>query len=268
MLYKAVVIDDEKFVAEELKYFLEMTGLFKVLKIFGSALDAATYLQKTPQEVHFVFCDVVMEDMLGVNAVKILRKFSDFVVLVTAHLKEYAGTGETHLADAALEKPLEEEKLIELVDKLTNPRDPTGRLKVPSYIWAKKIPLPTKKKDTTDSANNKEVEKDDENDDVRIEIADIVYLKRNGNYVDIWGMDSDRKIVSLARCKTSIEALYKKWEYSNLFLYVNHGELVHVAHIIRHDPEHVTIPGGWGLWISAKGKPYYHRYLKQTGLAK
>ncbi|GGH16629.1 response regulator [Sphingobacterium alkalisoli] len=251
MRYLAIVVDDEPYAASNLAHKLDLTGKVQVVEKFDAALDAIDYLDATEQRIHFVFCDIVMEGMRGTDAVRLFRERADCVILYTGK-PEYSLDGESHLADAKLPKSVTQAELNETIENLINPRNPKAPVRIPTYINIKAMPTTKEDIDHTDR-------------DIRIAIADLVYVQRKGNYVHVYTLNQQGQIVLTGRLKTSIAALYREYESTNLFLYVNASQLVHVKFIMDHLKDGVTVPG-WAFSISAKGMPYYRRYLKRKGL--
>ncbi|PIW32002.1 MAG: response regulator [Nitrosopumilales archaeon CG15_BIG_FIL_POST_REV_8_21_14_020_37_12] len=112
----AIVIDDQREIVELLAEILQLQG-FKVLGMGYNGHDAIKLFEQ--YEPEFVFSDVHMPDLNGIEAVRKIRKRSTKVkiVLVTADMsQELENTVQEEYVNAVIFKPFSIEKLNQVLD--------------------------------------------------------------------------------------------------------------------------------------------------------
>jgi two-component system LytT family response regulator len=104
MALKCVVIDDEQYAADALaKYVEEMPNLM-LFKTFTNPLVALAGINETDQ-IDFIFLDIEMPSLSGLELAKDLRNKCKFLVFTTSHSK-YALTAFEVQANQYLLKPI------------------------------------------------------------------------------------------------------------------------------------------------------------------
>lgn len=112
----AIVIDDQREIVELLAEILQLQG-FKVLGMGHNGYDAIELFEQ--HEPEFVFSDVHMPDLNGIEAVRKIRKKSTKVkiILVTADMsQELENTVREEYVNAVIFKPFSIEKLNQVLD--------------------------------------------------------------------------------------------------------------------------------------------------------
>ncbi|MCT4619759.1 MAG: LytTR family DNA-binding domain-containing protein [Marinisporobacter sp.] len=124
-MLKVMIVDDEKYIRDELKYFLEKYEDVEIVGETGDGEEVMELIKKLSPNI--VFLDIQLQHMNGlILARKILdQKKPPFVVLATAY-NEYAIQGfEINVCDYIL-KPFSEERIkssIERIKKQINSDD-------------------------------------------------------------------------------------------------------------------------------------------------
>lgn len=112
-----MIVDDEKYIRDELKYFLEKDKEISIIAETGDGDEVMDLVEKFHPDI--VFLDIQIQDVNGLLlARKILdRKNPPYIILATAY-NEYAIQGfEINVADYIL-KPFSEERLKIAIDRI------------------------------------------------------------------------------------------------------------------------------------------------------
>jgi CheY-like chemotaxis protein len=114
------VIDDEELVHETLSAFLETSGF----EVFEADDGRSGMRQFEKQPTDLVLCDIIMEDMDGIETIQALKARAPEVKVI-AITGGSQMTGMDYLefarqlgADAVLKKPFKRDKLIETINGL------------------------------------------------------------------------------------------------------------------------------------------------------
>lgn len=120
-IWKALVVDDETLLCDELKCLLEASGEISVAGIAHSGKEALTLLDKL--DVDIVFLDIQMPGMSGMEVSKLLaeRQDSPWIVFVTAFSNYAVDAFKVDAVDYLL-KPFDEEDVGRLLKKLREKR--------------------------------------------------------------------------------------------------------------------------------------------------
>ncbi|HET6625026.1 MAG TPA: LytTR family DNA-binding domain-containing protein [Nocardioidaceae bacterium] len=120
-LLRALVIDDERPVLDELEFLLARDTRVGDVLTCDSATDALRLLQD--REVDVVFLDIAMPGLNGLDLAKVLARFRrpPSVVFVTAHEEHAVDAFDLNAVDYVL-KPVRDERLTEAVRRVFEAR--------------------------------------------------------------------------------------------------------------------------------------------------
>ena len=116
MKLTVIIVEDNFYALEELKYLLEKYFNIEIKATFESALDAIEYLVKNGS-VDIVFCDIRMPKVNGLEGGQTLVNLCKALAFTTGH-PQYAEEALAMGAEAYLVKPVKKEELKELIDKV------------------------------------------------------------------------------------------------------------------------------------------------------
>lgn len=213
-LFTAIIIDDNELEALAIKLTLSETELFRPVKVFNTVSKAKIWLQKQELPVNFIFCDIEMDDINGIEARNLLKSYTDFFVFCTNH-EEYSLQAFGIHADGYLMKSVEEEKILELVDVFRE-RQKKATLTPIDYFMLDGV-----FKDA-EAAGRKLF---------KVKIEDISHLKKNGNYVYVYGDvigSSARKFQKLGVFDGDIKTFMKKYWCLHNLVQINGGEVLNM----------------------------------------
>lgn len=122
LVLNCIIIDDSKFIRQTISEMIENAGDYKVTSTFANGpvfLNALSDL--SPPDV--IFCDIILPEMTGLDLLNIIREGFPSTKIVML-----SGVTQTEAISAALrlgaidflQKPVEKERLIELLIKLSN----------------------------------------------------------------------------------------------------------------------------------------------------
>jgi len=163
-----VVVDDEPLAREVILRFIQRVPLLNFLGECSNAIQAMTMLQQN--EVHLLFVDIQMPEILGTEFIKILRNPPK--VIITTAYPQYALEGyELDVTDYLL-KPIKFDRFLKAINKVFN------QAGISPQADAAVNEKPETKKDAylyfrTDRKT------------VKVMINDIIYIEGMKNYIKI-----------------------------------------------------------------------------------
>lgn len=213
-VYTAVIIDDNQWDAKDLELTLVDVGVFEEIKVFSNVKEAKKWLQGKNLPVDFIFCDIEMEGISGIEARQSLKSYTLFFVFFTGHEKYSLQAHRIH-ADGYLMKPAEEEEILSLVDKFRERQKKTVVNEIDYFM------LDSLQKNG--EVAGRELHK--------VKIADISHFKKDGNYVYAYGDVRDvekRDFQKLGVFDGDIKSFMKKYWCVNNLLQINGGEVLNM----------------------------------------
>lgn len=119
MRYKAVVVDDEQPICDEIEYLLKQSLDVDVCATFSNSLSAFAFIVENPVDI--LFLDIQMPGLSGLDFGKKLNTLPNapLVVFITAY-QEHALEAFTTPAVGYITKPVTEEKLGYVLHKIRN----------------------------------------------------------------------------------------------------------------------------------------------------
>ncbi|MCD8552721.1 two-component system response regulator BtsR [Seleniivibrio sp.] len=116
MRYKALIIDDEPYAREELRFQLEKTKIFDIVGEAGNAVEGVKLVNKNHPDI--IFLDINMPVINGFDMLSMIEKsIMPYVVFVTAY-DQYALKAFEEKALDYLLKPVEQERLEKTLEKI------------------------------------------------------------------------------------------------------------------------------------------------------
>ncbi|MCG2459771.1 LytTR family DNA-binding domain-containing protein [Flavobacteriaceae bacterium F89] len=202
---KTIIIDDEPKAIDVLNRYCNETELVEVVATFRDPIKALEFLQT--QSVHLLFLDINMPKISGMEFLNIL-KIKPKVIFTTAY-SEYAVDSFDYDTVDYLLKPIEFQRFMKAVAKVRNliasndssSNTLTERNATEKIIYIKSGPKLYK-----------------------IDVADILYLEKDGNYLIFH--TKDKKILSRQNMKDVFEIVSPKE-----FLRVHKSYIVAIKHM-------------------------------------
>jgi DNA-binding LytR/AlgR family response regulator len=113
-----IIIDDEPHAISELSDLIADVPYLHLLSTFTDAREAISYLQQN-DAVDFVFSDINLPGISGIDSARLLKKYCRFLIFVSAH-REFALEAFGVSANAYLIKPVSRTVFMEKIDELTD----------------------------------------------------------------------------------------------------------------------------------------------------
>ena len=119
-MLKVVLIDDKKSIVEGMKYLIEWEQYgFEIAAALGCAADAISFVEKN--HVDLIISDIRMPGMSGLELIEEIRKIDSLVkfIIMSGYAEfEYAKKALYYQANGYLLKPVDEDELIELLNRV------------------------------------------------------------------------------------------------------------------------------------------------------
>lgn len=183
-MIKAIIVDDELAAVNSLNWELKkFSSDIKVIDTFTSPVEAISGINYLKPDC--VFLDIEMPEMNGFTLLKQLD-FRNFAVVITTAYNQYAIQAIKENALDYLLKPIDEDEIKDIIDKLKNHGDPQQlqhqfqeTMKALSEVnTLKMIQIPVNGKI------------------IFIKVEDIIYCQSDGNYSRIFLSSGKNKYVS------------------------------------------------------------------------
>lgn len=205
MIFKAIIVDDEPKAIELLENYCNRIPNIECMQTFRNPVEAILYIEKQKPDV--VFLDINMPNLSGIQAAKIIPKFTH-IIFTTAYAEYAVESYELNARDYLL-KPITFQRFLKAIDKLK-----------PNAIL----------KETT---NSKQIIIKSGYQTFQIAPETILYLEKEGNYMTYH--TTSKKI--LARESVS-EALAK---LSSNFIQVHKSYIIQLESVELFDQNYVII---------------------------
>ena len=183
-MYKALIVDDEQFVIQDLKGLLGMNC--PEIEVVGTAESSESALRQIRQlQPQLIFMDINLDDVSGLDLVRQLEQGKYQVIFVTAH-DQYAIDAFKLSAVDYLLKPVDPDELMEAVKKATG-----GIEKEQIHNQ-----LTTLAHNLLPGASNKKIVLTDMEGLHIIDIPEILWCHANGSYTEFVMQDGEKITVS------------------------------------------------------------------------
>ncbi len=204
MKLKAAIVDDELHCIETLKYDLEESFSDKVDVLFecDNSVECVENLKSIKPDVMFI--DIEMPGLNGFELLKVIEPKDTKIVFTTAHAR-HAIEAIDFKPEAYLLKPIDEEELGKVVDKLYEAKLPSVEKGI-----SNKLAIST-------------------TEDIElVKHEEIMYAKASNNYTEIYTVDGNMKLVS--KTLKFISAQLPE----NTFYRVHKSYLINLNHIEKY----------------------------------
>ena len=182
-MMKCIAVDDEKLVLDLLVDNIQQVPFLQLMGRCKNAMEAAGLLHK--EDINLIFLDIQMPGISGLQFVKSLKN-PPMIIFVTAY-KEHAVEGFELDAVDYLLKPVSFERFLKACNKAQElfnlHQKPQGREEHPGYFFVYV-----------------------EYNQVKVTIADILYIEAMKDYVKIFVTSSAKPVIT----KMSLKALEEK----------------------------------------------------------
>lgn len=130
-MYRVIIVDDEQLIREGLKVLIDWTDLgFEIIDEADNGIDAQQLVMAVQPEV--ILVDIKMPGLDGISLIKALRQqgYAGEVIILTGYAEfEYAKEAISLEVIDYLIKPIEEEELIQVLEKAKSKLDDEMTLK-------------------------------------------------------------------------------------------------------------------------------------------
>ncbi|MEO8174238.1 MAG: response regulator transcription factor [Sediminibacterium sp.] len=181
MQVKCVVIDDEPFVLQLMKDYIQKFPVLKLVRTFDDGIVAAAYLNQNPTDL--LFLDINMPDISGVELLRSL-KIKPITIFTTAYRKFALEDFELDVLDYLL-KPIPFDRFCKAVSK-----------SVEQYEFRNYFR--NKQHDSLVVRSEYKL--------IKIDLCDIEYIESVEDYCKIY-LTSSRPVLTLMTLKTLLEKL-------------------------------------------------------------
>ncbi|WP_029287193.1 LytTR family DNA-binding domain-containing protein [Pedobacter sp. R20-19] len=229
--FTCIIVDDDHYSTEQLKEYISYTPALKLLYCFNDSVEALTEIKKINGQVDFLFTDIEMPKLNGLELSKqILSKFKN-LILVSAHVK-YAPEGYSLEAKQFLTKPFDFKKFSKLVHSVIQ-RFITDKPFIMMKLGAK-------------------------NDMAKIYTDEIIFIEGASNYIQIHTIA--RTYVPYYKISVIDEDL-KDHPY---FLRINKSNIISANHIKSVSSYKILMSNGKELNVSSAYKQKFDWFVKNV----
>lgn len=238
MKLRTLIIDDEPIALEKLSNYVGRTASLELAAECGNGFEAIDYL--ADNEVDLVITDINMPDLNGLDFVKSLSK-KPLIIFTTAY-DQYAIESYRVSAVDYLLKPYSFADFQKAVTKAVNYVE--TRSAAESYNAS-----------ASDTANDGPIFVKSDSRLIRINPADILYVKGFGEYLKIFLLGQKSPIMTLS----SFAALREKLD--SRFRQIHRSFMVNVDHIKQVDRHHIHIDEQTELPVSDSYRADFFDFL-------
>ena len=233
-----IIIDDEPHAVAELRDLVTMVPHLNLLECFTDVRQGIAFLQEK-KHVDVVFSDISMAMLNGLDAAEIYKKYTYFLIYVTAH-RIYAPEAFNAKADGYLIKPVSYLALSEkIADVSLKFKDIMQLKKEQQFLFIKG---------------------GQKSSFIKIRYNDIVYIEAMLNYVMIHTMEG-HEITYLG-----MKALEEKLEHMEIFFRINKSTIISLNYLERVEGNTVRMPKGQSYQIGEKYKGVFLEFLRKHTL--
>lgn len=220
-LHRAIIIDDEHWARIAVEDKLAETGLFEMMGSFDSVADAHKFLRTQSRSLDFIFCDIEMPEVTGLEAAKLLKPHAHYFVCCTGHEK-YTLEAWRHLVDGFLVKPIVDDLLLALVDKY---RAMNRNMIKPQVKYLVMDAMPQLESQSAGKRFRSLV---------KVMIDEIRYFGKSGNYLYAYGPNKNGVLVKIARTASTVQDFMKKYWYLDNLIRINQSVIVNVDYVSHY----------------------------------
>lgn len=237
--YKCLVIDDERHAIELLTDYIEAVPQLYLARSYQDPV-AALMESDSGERYDFIFLDVDMPRLSGMELARVLRPLTSFLVFTTAHPK-YAVDAFDIRADHFLLKPIGMNKFALTVNELLKSREAAGqRGSCPDSTFF--------------------IKSDQKNKLIRICFDEIIAVEGLKNYVQIY--TSTQKHIAYLTMKETEDALRE----TERFLRVHRSFIIAKNQITAVHGRTIQLKGGLEVPVGELYKKSFDTYIAENSL--
>lgn len=236
MKLKTVIIDDEPIALEKLKAYVAKTPSLELVAACSSAFEAMEWLASN-NNADLIITDINMPDLNGLEFLDTLT-VRPMVIFITAY-SEYAVDSYKHSAVDYILKPYSLVDFQKAVNKALERFEKSKTTKVESSLFIK-----------VDYRF------------VRVDIADIRYIKGYGEYLQIYMKDSDKPLVTLS----SFAAIRQRLTPN--FLQVHRSYIVNMDCVAQIERGRITMGCDEVIPLGDSYREAFNEYLASRTIGK
>jgi len=244
-MISVVIIEDETAAYKHLKNILE-TNYSTQLTIVGHETGVEKGIKLindlNPQ---LVFLDIQLQDGDGFEILDYFANTSTFEVIFTTGLRDYKEKAMDYFAFYYLNKPIQEDQLISVVDKFLAKQSAFNPEKYLAFKYQMenknhKISLPMKNGDFT-----------------IVDIDDILYCEADGSYTHFYTIDN--KVYTTSNNLKKVESILMQ----ATFFRIHRSTLLNLKHIVQfNNTGELVLSNKKKLLVSSRNKTNFLRILK------
>lgn len=227
--FTCIIVDDDHFCIEQLREYITDTPSLKLVNTFNDPIEALSEMRKIQTPIDFLFTDVEMPKMNGIELSKRLLDKFKHLILVSSHLK-YAPEGYAVSARQFLTKPFDFRKFSKTVNMMLE-----------SFISEKPFIM---------------VKLGSKNETIKIHTDDIIGVEGASNYIKI---HTTGKTYMPYYKISAIDEDLKEHPY---FLRINKSNIISAKHIKNVLGYRLTLDNGQELSVSSAYKIKFDWFLK------
>jgi len=233
MLYKCIIIDDEPDAIEIINDYIQQIPELTVLHSYIDPVEALASMGKG-DTVDFVFMDIDMPRISGLELSKAIRNKTDKLIFTTAHTK-YAFEAFEVEADAYLLKPFTFAKFALTIDKLIkdNLRIRTGDSTKEFYVK------------TTEERNRY----------VRVKFDEVIAIESVKNYIKIY--TTTEEIMTYL----TLKEIKERFDETDDFIQIHRSFIISKNYIEKVEGSLVKLPKNMLIPIGTFYKDAFYDYL-------
>lgn len=229
-MYKCIIIDDEPHAVDGLRNYISKIPEFELAFSYTDPVIALREISNS-EKVDFIFLDVNMPEISGIELAKVIRGKTNILIFTTAHTK-YGYEAFELRADGYLLKPYNLSAFLELINSLLKKLHEADQFDLQSdFLFIKS--------------------KEDKMKLVKIRYEEIVSAESKSNYVHLHL--TDRKIVTYL----SLAEITKDLSQKRGFLQFQRSFILNVIHIKSIQGNTVLMDNGSKITI---GNYYRHDF--------
>lgn len=235
MKYKCVIIDDD---IQSIEYLTQLIGMSFNLELVAAFQNPILALESMNQNesIDFIFLDIEIGTMSGLDLFPIIRERARYIIIVTAHSK-YAINAFQVNADQFILKPFNELRFFTVINHITSAFSEDRGAKGPSKLFYLKGP----NKNTFSQFN----------------VDTIVAIEAAKNYVSVY--TTIQTIIGYHSLKEMHESLI---DFPD-FIKIHKSFIINTIHIQSVEIDTIKMANGLIIPIAASQAQTFRKFLKE-----
>lgn len=231
--YKCIIIDDEPDAIEIINDYIQQIPQLELKDSYSDPLRAMSDISKN-EGVDFVFMDIDMPRISGIDLSKNIRNKTNKLIFTTAHTK-YAFEAFEVEADAYLLKPFTFAKFALTINKLIKDSTRVSREENPNEFYVK----------TTEERNRF----------VRIKFDEVIAVESVKNYIKIYTMAEE------IMTYLTLKEIKERFDETDDFIQIHRSFIISKNYIEKVEGSLVKLPKNMLIPIGTFYKDAFYDYL-------